>query len=319
MLPLNAPCQTGWRLLPAGVGYRLAMGRRARRIVQAAARAHKRFGEVQGGGLAATLTLAAFLSLFPLLLLGVAVTGFIAAGRADLNETVISTLGLTGDAGRFVTSTIESAAESREAASLIGLGGLLWSGLGVAGALQSVYDSVWQISGRGWRDKVVGLLWLAGAALVFVASIGATALLQFVPLAAPVGVLLGVAVNTGLFLWASMVLPNRPAPWRELFPGALFGGICLEILSVVGGIYVPRAVASSSALYGSLGVIFAMLAWLAIFARVVVYSAVMNVLRWEDRHGTVTAEIRVPRLPGMVTLETTRSGQAVPHPVNGHR
>ena len=36
----------------------------------------------------------------------------------------------------------------------------------------------------------------------------------------------------------------------------------IEVLKLVGGIYVPRAVASSSALYGSIGIVFAILAWL---------------------------------------------------------
>ena len=57
----------------------------------------------------------------------------------------------------------------------------------------------------------------------------------------------------------------------------------LEILKVVGAYYVPKAVASSSALYGSLGVIFALLAWLLIFGRLVVYSAVLNVVRYERK------------------------------------
>ena len=56
-----------------------------------------------------------------------------------------------------------------------------------------------------------------------------------------------------------------------------------EILKVVGAVYVPRAVASASALYGAIGVVFAVLAWFAIYARLIVYGAVLNVVRYE-RH-----------------------------------
>ena len=70
--------------------------------------------------------------------------------------------------------------------------------------------------------------------------------------------------------------------------------------------------ASSSALYGSLGVVFAVLAWLVFFGRLIVYASVLNVVRWEEDHGTVTAEVQVPRLPGQVPVEATRAGDALP-------
>jgi hypothetical protein len=58
--------------------------------------------------------------------------------------------------------------------------------------------------------------------------------------------------------------------------------------------------------------VFATLAWLLFFGRLVVYAAVTNVVRWEEDHGTVTAEIELPRLPGQVPVSATRSGEAAP-------
>jgi hypothetical protein len=77
---------------------------------------------------------------------------------------------------------------------------------------------------------------------------------------------------------------------------------------VVGSFYLPRAVSSSSALYGSLGVVFAILAWLAIGARLVVYCSAFNVVRHEQSHGTVTVEIQVPHIQGEVPLSVDRGG-----------
>ena len=81
-----------------------------------------------------------------------------------------------------------------------------------------------------------------------------------------------------------------------------------EILKVVGAVYVPRAISGSSALYGSIGVVFATLAWLAIYARLIVYGAVLNVVRYEAAAGTVTVEIEVPRIEGEVPLSANRGG-----------
>jgi membrane protein len=108
-------------------------------------------------------------------------------------------------------------------------------------------------------------------------------------------------------------------PWSAHLPGAIVGGVGLELLKLIGTIYVPRAVASASALYGSLGTVFAILAWLALAARLVLYAAAYNVVRWEAEHGTVTVGIEVPRIGGEVPLEATRGGAvsetaAEPHP-----
>ncbi|HKY75693.1 MAG TPA: YhjD/YihY/BrkB family envelope integrity protein, partial [Acidimicrobiia bacterium] len=91
-------------------------------------------------------------------------------------------------------------------------------------------------------------------------------------------------------------------------PGALLGAIGLEILKVVGAYYVPKAVASSSQLYGSLGIVFAVLAWLLIFGRLIVYSAVLNVVRYEQSQGTIRAIIEAPPVPDVRPV-ADRSGR----------
>jgi membrane protein len=121
-------------------------------------------------------------------------------------------------------------------------------------------------------------------------------------------VVVGIALNTALFLWTSLVLPHRRVPVRALLPAAIVGGVALEVLKVLGTILVPRLVADSSALYGTLGVVFALLAWLLILGRLVVYVAVIEVVGWERTHGTVSAEIQLPRLPGVRIAGATRAG-----------
>ncbi len=277
-----------------------------------ALRVQERHGEVNGNYLAGAITLAGFVALFPLLLVGIAVLGFFSHHSTDLAGRVVSELGLTGDAADLMRSTIDTAEHSRRAASVLGLAGLLWTGLGLVGAMQYGLNSVWQVKGRGWRDKLTGLGWLAGAAVLFVVSFAVTAVIGVVPWLAPASLAVGLAVDVGLWLWTMKVLPNRDVGWKALLPGAVGGAIGLELLKAVGSIYVPKVVASSSAVYGSLGVVFAVLAWLLFFGRLVVYAALLNVVRWEEDHGTVTAEVQLPRLPGEVPVEATRSGDALP-------
>jgi membrane protein len=279
----------------------------------------RRYGEVGGNQLAAAFTLNAFLSIFPLILVGLAVLGFMAAhshgattgvtGKGDLAGRLVDQLGLHGESARTMTDAVHAAERSRKAASIVGFAGLLWSGLGLVGALQFAYNSVWQVKDRGMKDKAFGLLWLGGAAVLFVGGAAATTVLRWLPgFLAPVGIIVAFAVSFGLWLWTLRVLPNTKLPWRDLVPGALLGAVGLEVLKVVGAYYVPKAVASSSQLYGSLGIVFAVLAWLLIFGRLVVYSAVINVVRYEKHQGTIRAVIEAPPVPDMRPV-ADRSGR----------
>lgn len=283
--------------------------------VRTGLRVQTRFSEVHGGYLASAVTVSAFVSLFPLLLAVIGVVGLLSVGADDLPGQLTQRLGLTGDAAKLLRESIQTAEESGKGASVLGLVGLLWTGLGLVAAFQFAFDSVWQIGGRGLRDKLYGLAWLAGAGAIFVASFFATAAVRWLPGPAwPLALAIAFVVGVVAWLWTFKALTNRDIGWRALVPGAVVGALGLEVLKVVGAVYVPRVVSSSSALYGSIGIVFAVLAWLLFFGRLVVYAAVVNVVRWEEDHGTVTVEIELPDVPGAVPVMATRAGEAQPSP-----
>lgn len=286
----------------------------AKPVIGPLLRIQDRFGEVQGDPLANGIALQIFLSLIPLLLVAIAVVGFIAGGDATFTGDAIDLLGIPadGDAAGALRTTIENAEESRQAASIIGVLGLLWRGLAVVAAVQRAIDNVWQTQSEGFKDKARAVLWLLGAGVIFVASFAVTTVLNFLPgFLAPVSILVGLGVNLGLFLWTYSELGRLPVGWRALLPGAALCAVGFEVLKLVGTIYVPRLVASSSALYGSLGIVIAILAWLAFFGRLLVYGAVVNVLRWESGHGTVQVPVEVPRVETAIAVGADRSGAVV--------
>ena len=274
----------------------------------------KRYGEVHGGYLGSAVTLSAFLSLFPLLLAVVGIVGLVSSNAADLPGTVIEKLGIQDPTTtKLLRDAFATAEDSGKAASVLGVVGLLWSGLGLVAALQFAFDSVWQAPGRGIKDKLFGLAWLVGAGLLFVGSFAIAFLLNRLPGPAwPLAISGNLLIGVPLWLWTFQVLTNRDVGWKPLLPGAILGAVGLQLLQTVGGVYLPRAVSSTSALYGTLGVVFAILAWLLFFGRLVVYAVTLNVVRWEEDHGTVTAEIELPNVPGQVPLSANRSGDALP-------
>jgi membrane protein len=273
-----------------------------------------RVGEVQGGMVASAITLSTFVSLFPLVLVAIAVVGFVAAGDQTVAPRLIDNLGLTGSGAETLRSAIDRAADSRQAASIVGLVGLLWSGSGVAVALQQGIRAPWQERSEGIRDRLVGTGWLALAGLGFAVALALGGALNFLPdevpkpLIALAAIALGTVFEVGLFLFLFWALGTRRVPWRELVPGALVAGIGFEALKLVGTIYVPHLVSRSSSLYGPIGVVFAVLAWLAILAKLLVYASAVNAVRFEADAGTRTVPIEVPDLPGSEPVAATRGG-----------
>jgi membrane protein len=274
-----------------------------------ALRVHRRVEELHGNQMASAITLTAFITLFPLLLVAIAVIGFVSASGDDVAARVVENLGLTGRAARTVTDAIETAERSRRLASVIGVLGLLWTGLGLAGALGYAYNAAWQVKGRGIRDRAIALGWFAGLGVLAAASFATTSGIEWLGAAvAPLLLVVGVAINVALFLWTSWILPNRRVGIRPLLPAAIVGAVVFEVLKVVGTLLIPRLVADSSALYGTLGVVFAVLAWLLIFGRLVVYVAAIEVVSWEASRGTQKTVIELPALPGSHPVASTRAG-----------
>ncbi len=278
---------------------------------------HERVDETNGGSTASAATIQFFVALFPLLLVAIAIVGFVTSGNDDLTGDIIDALGLEGTAAQTVENAIGTAQQSRRAASIVGVGGLLWSGLGVTTAVMLAVRTPWQRNVPGARAKGVGVLWLLGGVVTFGGSVGAGALLNRTPTAVPRAVtsaglvLLGLAFELAFFLWTFWILGERRAGWRALLPGAIVGAVSFEVLKTLGTVLVPRMVASSSALYGSIGVVFAILAWLTIFSRILVYASALNAVLYEDEHGWTTLEIKAPVFPGEVAVEADRGGAVV--------
>jgi membrane protein len=274
----------------------------------------ERVGEINGSFVASAITVSIFLSLFPLLLVAIAVVGFVAAGDDTVAPRLIDSLGLTGSAAEALTGTLERASDTRQAASIIGLLGLAWTGSGVASALQQAVRIPWQERVEGLRDRALAIAWLIVAAIGFAAALALGGVLNVLPDWAPtivatvLSIALGLAIEVGLFLWMFWGLGTRRVPWRDLLPGALVAAVGFEVLKLVGTVYVPHLVRSSSALYGSIGIVFAVLAWLALFARLIVYASTLNAVRWEVREGTVEVPVHGPRLPGHSPVAATRGG-----------
>jgi len=258
-----------------------------------------RYTQVGGRNTAAAITLYGFLALFALAVLAIAVLGFVSVDQKDVAARLVGELGVHGAAAKTVTDAVSTAQQSRAVATVVGLAGLVWIGSSFALAVASAYDTAWRVPTRSARARLVGLAWLLGAFVLLAAGGFLTTLLSSLPAALVIVTLgLSIAVDTGLWVLTSWVLPNRDLPIRAMLVPAVVGAVGLEVLKVLGGYVVPRLVASSSALYGAIGVVFALIAWLWVFGRLVVGITVLEVLHWEHLNGTAVVTVDAPVIPG---------------------
>ena len=240
----------------------------------------RRYSELNGRVSAAAITLYGLFALFALCVLAVAVVGLVASDNDHVAQDIVSWLGLHGDAASTVIDAVNTAQHSAKVASVVGIVGLVWVGSSFAVSVASAYDVAWGVPSRVTRARLVGLGWLAGSGVLLALGSLVTAGFAALPiLVAPLVLALSLAVNTLLWLWTSWILPNRPAPpWRELLPGSITGAIGLEVLKVAGAYVVPLMVSKSSALYGTIGVVFALIAWLWVLGRLVVVVTIIETL-----------------------------------------
>src|ERR1700710_1782131 len=129
-----------------------------------------------GNQYAAAITYFSFLALFPLLLLGVAITGFVLHSHPALEQDFFAnvTSKVPGEFGRTLKSSLHTAIEQRTGVGIVGLVGVLLTGLGWIANLRQAIDGVW---GRAPAKRsfiggrVANLLVLGGLGLGVVVSL----------------------------------------------------------------------------------------------------------------------------------------------------
>jgi membrane protein len=268
--------------------------RAKRPFVDHVVRTAGRYQADTGDRLAAAVTFYWFLSLFPILLLVLAGYGYLHSGEsaAQLDAR------LGRDLGGFLPSQLidtltKTLATAKGKAGVIGLVGLLISGLGWIDALREAIRTIWHqnvkvgnLVVRKLRDVLVlvGLLatlaastfvtGLAGTGpklLLEQAGIEKTAAAQL--LLQVLGVVLGAAVDTALFLYLFLGLARVATPVREVLKGTLFGAVGFAALKLVGGYYVERTTTKGQATYGTFAVVVGLLLFLNLVSRLVLLSA----------------------------------------------
>jgi uncharacterized BrkB/YihY/UPF0761 family membrane protein len=245
----------------------------------------KKYGDDEGGREAALITYYGFLSIFPLLLLGVAALSRVLADHPDLRQRLI-----TANVPQALRSTVEQSVTTLPTSAIpfiAGLIGLLFSGTGVVFSAYQTLNHVAAVPHRlraGFVSRYVRVFVMLATLLLGALAVGAltlvvTALPGLPGVQRVAGVLGSALVVFAVLLLGARLLLARPAPVRALWPGAVVGAAVVTVVLSAGAPLLARLVTKAGPVYGSFATVAGMFALLYLVSQALVYAAEVAAVR----------------------------------------
>jgi len=248
----------------------------------------KKFGDDNGGMLVSNLAYAAFVSVFPLLLILVTVLVNVAASDPALRSQVLDAVRNQFPlVGKELTGNIHALARSTVASLVVGLLLLVWGVTRLAQAGLFTMEQVWNLPGParpGYLPRLYRSLGFLGVlALGVIISTLLAGLITYGHHALPFRVLaqgLAAVTNVALYFAGFRVLTPNAVRSRQLLPGVIAGGFCWTLLQAFGA-YLVHHYLTSDSVYGIFATVLGLIAWIYFGVQATVYAAEINVvLAW---------------------------------------
>ena len=241
---------------------------------------------------AAALSYYTLFSLAPLLIISIAVAGFVFGHEAAHNQIVMTIQGLVGrESAEAVQAMIQSASnrpESGMLSSLIGGIVLLFGAGGVVGQLQTSLNAIWGVKAQSdsgvhefIRRRFISFAMVLAVGFLLLVSLTISALISGVAqfmggligeaalIAHVLDILLSFGFITLLFATIYKLLPDVEIQWNDVLTGAAMTSVLFTIGKSLIGLYLGSSAITS--IYGAAGSIITVLLW-------VYYSALIFLL-----------------------------------------
>lgn len=269
---------TNWKSALVGTGYILTI-----RL------ALKEFSRANAPILAAGIAYFGLFSLFPLSLAFIAIASFFLGNEKEQLDAVNEIHGLIPVSTEYLSDNIETIVRNRGPISLIGLLGLLWSGLAVFAALRKGINQAWGISEQPnvFKKRFIDFGILIGLGLAATVVLLLSAKLFEIPwigdwrlgidaagMAKMFISVISFMVTIFVVLALYKYVPHRTISWKDIWASAILTAVLLESGRHIFSLYVTHF-AEFNLVYGSLGAIMAILAWIYVSANIVLFGAYM--------------------------------------------
>jgi membrane protein len=242
----------------------------------------------QGNYLAAIITYYAFIAIFPLLLLGTSILGFILQGNpgleSDLLDTALGQFPIIGD-------QLGQPEGLQGSTAGVVIGGLvaLYGSLGLGQALQNALNIAWSVPRNSrpnpllLRLKSLGLLLTAGLALLVLSVLSAlgssTEVLGDTIASYRWPIVIGsVLVMTTVLAVLFQFGAARSHDFRSALPGALTVAVLWQTLQYLGTLYVTNVLTETNQMNQTFGLVLGLIGLLYIGAVMGVLGIEVNVV-----------------------------------------
>ncbi|MFI6870027.1 inner membrane protein YhjD [Nocardia sp. NPDC050406] len=288
-------------------------------------RAGGQYQRQRGDYYAAGITYFTVLSLFPMLMVGFAIAGFILASNPDLLTEIQAKIveNIPGSAGDQLNELIDQAIESRTGVGVIGLAAGLYSGLGWVANLRAALTEQWEQKAEesDWlHTKVSDLLALIGLGLAAVVSLGLSILagsglagsllrrmgVENAPwatvLLTALSLVLAVLATWALFAWIIARMPRHAVTLRSAARAALMAAIAFEIFKQLATLLLKKVTNSPAGV--AFGPIIGLMVFSYITARIILFATAWAATARENE---VQAEI-APPAPAVIEARVRERG-----------
>jgi len=256
-------------------------------------RTAKGWSDDHAARLAASLAYYTILSMAPLVVIAIAVAGFV-FGKDAARGRVAAELGAVvgAQAAKGVEAIVANARAPAAGfvSTTIGVVVLLLGASGVFGELQASLNAIWGVEpkpDRGIRgvvkDRFLSFTMVLGVAFLLLVSLVVSAALSaagaFLAHSLPAGELVWQVLNFAISIAIVMVLfglifkvvPDVAIEWRDVWPGALVTALLFAVGKYFLGLYLGRSALSSS--YGAAGSLVALAVWVYYAAQILFVGA----------------------------------------------
>ena len=248
-----------------------------------------KFFDDQGGYLASVLTYYAFVAIFPMLLIGSSVLGFVLQGHPSLQRQILSSalaqFPIVGDQlGR------PEGIQGSTSAVVIGTVTAMYGIVGLGQAAHNAVNVCWAIP-RNIRlnpfvSRLRSLVWLvaAGLALVFIAvltSVGSHLEVFGADLAGELhwlAVLVAIMINAGVLAAMMRLSTPRKERLRDVLPGATLIAVLWQLLQFLGGAYVEHVIKKANEMNAVFALVLGLVALIYIATVMAMIGLEVNVV-----------------------------------------
>ncbi len=306
-------------------------------------RANDWFDECQGNFFAAGLTYYTIFALFPLLMVGFSVAGFLLYSHPEVLGAIDKKVrhAVPGVLGQQMLDLMNSAIDARTSVGVIGLSVAVWVGLNWMSNLRVALTELWKLTdgSTGYiRTKISDFGAMVSSFVAIFATLTLSALAGAAPMARllhllgvhdlPVldallrgtSLLVSFLLSWLVFGWMIARLPRYPVDIRSSVRAALLAAVGFELFKLVGAFYLKSVLHSPAG--ATFGPVLGLMVFAYVTARLLLFATAWAATstgqppadRDEPPQEAPEIAVRIPKLP---PADALRARQAMTAAVVG--